>query len=73
MAFTFSVDGLTATFSNKTKGAASWTWSFGDGGSSTTRSPKHTYGAAGSYDVTLTAVGTDGASASVTQSVTVGG
>ncbi|HVP96343.1 PKD domain-containing protein [Methanoregula sp.] len=33
----------------------SWVWSFGDGGTSTLQNPSHTYTAAGSYTVTLTA------------------
>ena len=32
----------------------SYSWNFGDGGSSTSQSPSHTYIAAGSYNVTLT-------------------
>ena len=35
-------------------GIASWSWSFGDGGSSTEQSPSHTYLAAGTYSVSLT-------------------
>lgn len=70
--FTFAVNGLHVTFSNKTKGAASYDWSFGDGQTATTRSPSHTYAAAGTYSVTLTATA-DGASASVTHAVSVGG
>lgn len=31
-----------------------WSWSFGDGGTSSQRSPSHTYTAMGSYTVTLT-------------------
>jgi serine protease len=73
VAFTFSVNGLTVRLSNKTPGAYAWTWTFGDGSSSTARKPSHTYAAAGTYDITLTAVGADGASASVTHEVTVGG
>ena len=41
----------------------SWFWTFGDGATSTARHPVHTYEAAGTYDVTLTAsnaLGADG-------------
>ncbi len=38
-----------------TESPTSWSWNFGDGGSSTAQSPGHTYNAAGSYTVTLTA------------------
>jgi PKD repeat protein len=46
-----------------------WSWSFGDGGTSTARNPSHTYVAAGSYGVSLTvssASGSDTASETVT-------
>jgi uncharacterized protein (TIGR02145 family) len=33
----------------------SWSWSFGDGGTSTLQNPSHTYSTAGIYTVTLTA------------------
>ncbi len=35
-------------------GATSWTWDFGDASGSSSQNPTHTYGAAGSYTVTLT-------------------
>jgi PKD repeat protein len=41
----------------------SWSWTFGDGGSSTAQHPSHTYTAAGSYEVTLTATGPGGSDA----------
>jgi PKD repeat protein len=48
----------------------SWEWAFGDGATSTTRNPSHTYTAAGSYGVTLTIrAGTDSDSATRTVSV----
>ena len=37
-----------------------WAWTFGDGGTSTERSPSHTYSAAGEYTVSLTVTGPDG-------------
>lgn len=36
-------------------GPTNWSWDFGDGGTSSEQSPKHTYAAAGTYTVTLTA------------------
>ncbi|GAB4406115.1 MAG: hypothetical protein OHK0039_07600 [Bacteroidia bacterium] len=48
--------GTTVGFVNTSGGPqslASWSWSFGDGGSSTAMSPSHTYTAAGSYTVQL--------------------
>ena len=35
----------------------SWSWTFGDGGTSTLQNPSHTYTAAGTYTVALTATG----------------
>lgn len=46
-----------------TNSPTSWAWTFGDGGTSTAQNPSHTYTAAGSYTVTLTATnayGSDG-------------
>ena len=51
----------------------SYSWSFGDGGTSTAASPTHTYTAAGTYTVILTVMQSDGLSASVQHSVTVTG
>jgi PKD repeat protein len=35
-------------------GVTAWSWTFGDGGTSTAKNPAHTYAAAGSYTVSLT-------------------
>jgi lysyl endopeptidase len=51
---TLIVAGGTINFSNAGSGATSYSWSFGDGGSSTLGSPSHTYTAAGTYTVILT-------------------
>ncbi len=39
---------------------SSWSWDFGDGGTSTEQNPTHTYTTAGSFDVTLTATNSIG-------------
>ncbi|NJD19328.1 MAG: PKD domain-containing protein, partial [Gemmatimonadetes bacterium] len=40
--------GQTVTFTDQSTGSpTSWSWSFGDGGTSTTQSPTHAFGAAG--------------------------
>ncbi len=44
-----------------TGGASSWSWSFGDGGTSTAQSPTHVYLGSGTFAVTLTASNTAGA------------
>jgi len=46
-----------------TNSPTSWSWTFGDGGTSTAQNPAHTYTTAGTYTVTLTAAngcGSDG-------------
>lgn len=48
------VPGVPALFSNHSHGAETHSWTFGDGHASTETSPAHIYGAAGSYDVSLT-------------------
>ena len=46
---------LAVQFSDRTTGSpASWSWSFGDGATSTEQHPAHTYTAAGNYTVALT-------------------
>lgn len=50
--------GLLVTFADATRyvstGGATWSWSFGDGATSSVRNPTHVYVAAGTYTVTLT-------------------
>ncbi|HEX2249089.1 MAG TPA: PKD domain-containing protein, partial [Gemmatimonadales bacterium] len=49
----------------------SWSWSFGDGGSSTGRNPVHTFAEANNYTITLTVADAAGATGSVTAELTV--
>ncbi len=47
---------LAVQFTDTSTGSpASWSWNFGDGGTSTLQNPSHTYTTAGTYTVSLTA------------------
>ncbi len=50
---------------------ASWSWDFGDGGTSTAQNPSHTYAAAGTYPVELTVIDSDGVPDTWSKSVSV--
>jgi PKD repeat protein len=53
--FTSSMNGATVAFTNTSVGSNVWySWSFGDGGSSTLSNPNHTYASTGLYNVCLT-------------------
>ena len=45
---------------SSTNTPTSWSWTFGDGGSSTAQNPSHTYTAGGTYTVSLTATNAGG-------------
>jgi PKD repeat protein len=49
--------------SSSTLGVATWSWDFGDGGTSTERNPMHGYVAEGSYTVSLAVTGPAGSDA----------
>lgn len=52
---------LSVNFTDLSTGdITSWSWTFGDGGSSSAANPSHTYTAAGTYDVSLTVSGPGG-------------
>lgn len=53
--FNSQVTADTVAVSDGSVNATSWTWTFGDGGSSNLQNPSHTYSANGTYLVTLVA------------------
>ncbi|MCO6499996.1 MAG: PKD domain-containing protein, partial [Vicingus serpentipes] len=63
--------GTTSTFNNTTTGAATYSWTFGDGNSSNVFSPQHVYTDTGTYTVTLTATSTAGCVSTITQTTRV--
>ena len=48
------LEGETVDFTDASQYAASWSWNFGDGQTSTEQNPSHVYTAAGTYTVSLT-------------------
>lgn len=53
--FTSTASGLSLNFTNNSTNASGYLWDFGDGNTSTSANPTHTYGAVGNYVVCLTA------------------
>ncbi len=75
-AFGFGTNGLTVsvdgTASSDPDGTiASYAWTFGDGGTAATATANHAYAAAGTYTVTLKVTDNQGATNSLSKSVTV--
>lgn len=62
--------GEAITFTNESTNATSYTWSFGDGTTSTEEAPSKTFAAAGTFKVTLVAKGAGGSN-SKDQDITV--
>lgn len=69
-AFTSSVSGLNATFTNNSVNAISYLWNFGNGNTSTQANPATTYATDGVYTVTLTATNACGSN-TTTQTVVI--
>ena len=59
----------TVSFLNNTTGAASYTWNFGDGNTSTDPNPSHLYTTFGTFPVIMTATGLNGCTITETVSV----
>ena len=72
--FTYNKVDLTVSFNNSStddKAVTSYNWSFGDGSTSTSVNPNHTYNAAGSYQVSLTVYDAEGLSNTSNQVVNI--
>ena len=50
---------------------STWAWNFGDGGTSTSQNPTHTYAAPGTYTVTLTITDISGCATTYSHDVTI--
>lgn len=69
--FSQMTNNAVATFTNNSTGATSFTWDFGDNmGTSTEENPTYTYGADGTYTVTMTA-SNDCGTVTTTEMVTI--
>ncbi|HAD14862.1 MAG TPA: hypothetical protein DCF33_20735 [Saprospirales bacterium] len=68
--FSSNVTGQTATFNNTSVNGLSYSWDFGDGGSSADQNPTHIYTTDGTYTVILTVSNACGTS-SVSQNVLI--
>ena len=69
--FTTTINTFNLTTDNTSSNAVSYLWDFGDGNTSTSFEPTHTYASTGTYNVTLQAVNSCGDTTTITQTVTV--
>lgn len=64
-------EGETVQLTNTSTGSNTFSWNFGDGGTSTLQSPQHTYTLAGTYTITLSASSGTVVSGTATKTVVV--
>jgi len=62
---------FTATGTEAGGAISSYSWTFGDGGTSTSQNPSHTYATAGSYTATCTITDNNGVQTSASKTITV--
>src|SRR6266699_2422140 len=68
------LSGQSVTFTGSATGGIApytYSWSFGDGGTSTSQSPRHTYANSGSYTASLSATDSLGTVATISHTITV--
>jgi gliding motility-associated-like protein len=66
-----TIDDPLFTFTDESLGASLWYWDFGDGSTSSTQHPTHSYDASGTYVVTLTVENAAGCRDSTLQEVVI--
>jgi hypothetical protein len=69
--FFYEADERVVTFDNRSKGATSYAWDFGDGETSTEENPVHEYPAFGLYTASLVATGPGGTTLSLPDEITL--
>ncbi len=63
---------LAVQFTDQSSGpVSSWNWNFGDGATSASQNPSHTYDSAGSFTARLTVTGSSGQTSSTSRTITV--
>lgn len=69
--FTYVADGRDVTFTSTSTNAKTYSWDFGDGGTSTEANPAHTYASYGKYTVKLSVTGDGGSANSLPDELTL--
>ena len=69
--FTYEADGRDVTFTSTSTNAKTFSWDFGDGGTSTEQNPVHSYEAYGKYTVKLKVTGDGGEATSLPDEITL--
>jgi PKD repeat protein len=64
---------LEVQFTDRSSGAETWSWDFGDGSSTTEQNPAHVFTSAGTYTVTLSISGDEGSSTTTGTVMVIGG